>query len=79
MAMYQNMNSQQFAEKVAEIDKSIPDLTDQQIVFQFMELIALLGNGHNRNNLAAKFSFCLHEFQFRASNSNKRKFLKDTG
>ena len=47
VAMYQNMSSQQFAEKVAEIDKSIPDLTDQQIVFQFMELIALLGNGHN--------------------------------
>ncbi|WP_294413030.1 hypothetical protein, partial [Pseudoalteromonas sp.] len=47
VAMYQNMSSQQFAEKVAEIDKSIPILTDQQIVFQFMELIALLGNGHN--------------------------------
>ena len=47
VAMYQNMNPQQFADKVADIDKAIPNLTDQQIVFQFMELIALLGNGHN--------------------------------
>lgn len=47
VAMYQNMSQHQFAEKVAEIDKAIPNLTDQQIVFQFMELIALLGNGHN--------------------------------
>ncbi|TMP63024.1 hypothetical protein CWB79_22435, partial [Pseudoalteromonas sp. S1649] len=45
--LYQNMSSQQFAEKEAEMDKAIPILTDQQIVFQFMELIALLGNGHN--------------------------------
>lgn len=47
VAMYQNMSPQQFAVKVADIDKAIPNLTDQQIIFQFMELIALLGNGHN--------------------------------
>lgn len=47
VAMYQNISPQQFAEKVASIDKAIPIMIDQQIIFQFMELIALLGNGHN--------------------------------
>ena len=47
VAMYQNMTEQQFAQKIAAIDKAIPNLKDEQIVYQFMELIALLGNGHN--------------------------------
>lgn len=47
VAMYQNMTEQEFAQKTAAIDHAIPRLTDAQIVYQFMELIALLGNGHN--------------------------------
>lgn len=47
VAMYQNMTKQQFDKKVEEIYAAIPSLSDEQIVYQFMELIGLLGNGHN--------------------------------
>ncbi len=47
VAMYHKITPAQFNKKVHEIEQSIPKLSDQQIVFQFMELIAMLGNGHN--------------------------------
>lgn len=47
VAMYQNMAEQEFAQKITAIEHAIPRLTDAQIIYQFMELIALLGNGHN--------------------------------
>ena len=37
----------QFNEMVADIDKKIPSLSDQEIIFKFMELVSSLGNGHN--------------------------------
>ncbi len=45
--MYHAVDPETFQNKVDSISAAIPDLTDQEIVFEFMELIGLLGNGHN--------------------------------
>ncbi len=36
-----------FEQKVSNLDRSIPELSDQQIVFAFMQVLGMLGNGHN--------------------------------
>ncbi|WP_354144080.1 tetratricopeptide repeat protein [Altererythrobacter litoralis] len=41
------MSSEEIAQRVAEIDAEIPSLSDQQVVFRFMELVGALGSGHN--------------------------------
>ena len=45
--MYHTISPQAFQSRVDQINKEIPSLTDQQVVFEFMQLLALVGNGHN--------------------------------
>ena len=44
---YHATSEQAFRQQVTSIHEKIPSLTDQQIVFEFMQLVAMLGNGHN--------------------------------
>lgn len=41
------MAGEELQQILAEIDAEIPSLSDQQIVFRFMELVGALGSGHN--------------------------------
>lgn len=45
--MYHSISEDNFERMVATINKKIPTLSDQQIVFEFMKLVASTGNGHN--------------------------------
>lgn len=45
--MYHTISENNFETMVAIIHKKIPTLSDQQIVFEFMKLLASTGNGHN--------------------------------
>jgi tetratricopeptide (TPR) repeat protein len=45
--MYHSVSAEAFQSNVSNIHKQIPSLTDQQVVFKFMELVGSLGNGHN--------------------------------
>ncbi|KAF7785531.1 hypothetical protein PRUB_a4206 [Pseudoalteromonas rubra] len=47
VSAFHRMSEQAFAHKVAQIDKRIPALRDQQIVFELMQLLGMLENGHN--------------------------------
>jgi tetratricopeptide (TPR) repeat protein len=40
-------SAEAFEQKVNDIHRRIPELSDQQVVFAFMELLGMLGNGHN--------------------------------
>ena len=44
---FHHVSEAKFNDKVEEINKQIAELDDQQIIFQFMELLDLLNNGHN--------------------------------
>ena len=44
---YHRISEEELESKANAIAENIPNLSDQQIVFQFMELLASLGNGHN--------------------------------
>ncbi|MCG7566219.1 S41 family peptidase [Pseudoalteromonas sp. CnMc7-15] len=44
---FHHISQKAFTAKVQQIAEAIPDLSDQQIVFQFMSLLGSLGNGHN--------------------------------
>ena len=45
--MYHHVSEAEFTNKVHSIRKAINTLDDQQIVFEFMALLGMLGNGHN--------------------------------
>ncbi len=64
--MYHTVSPDVFENTVDNIDESIPLLNDQQIVFEFMQLLALLGNGHNFivPGFGAKGSFSQIPMQF---------------
>jgi len=40
-------SAEAFEQKVNDIHRRIPELSDQQVVFAFMQLLGTLGNGHN--------------------------------
>jgi tetratricopeptide (TPR) repeat protein len=44
---YHATSAAAFGQKVNDINHRIPELTDKQIVFSFMQLLGMLGNGHN--------------------------------
>ncbi|MCF6437194.1 S41 family peptidase [Pseudoalteromonas sp. MMG022] len=44
---FHSISQADFKAQVDALDKRIPQLSDQQIVFGFMQLIGLLNNGHN--------------------------------
>jgi tetratricopeptide (TPR) repeat protein len=44
---YHKISAEELELKTKSIAENIPNLNDQQIVFQFMELLAAVGNGHN--------------------------------
>ncbi len=45
--IYQSVNKEIFDQMVVTISEKIPVLSDKEIVFEFMKLVASLGNGHN--------------------------------
>ena len=45
--IYHSVNKETFERMVVSIRKKIPSLSDQEIVFEFMKLVAAMGNGHN--------------------------------
>jgi len=45
--VYHSMSEEKFKRMIVEIQKKIPTLSDQEIVFEFMKLVAAVGNGHN--------------------------------
>ena len=45
--MYHSVSPDVFQNSVDDINARIPSLSDQQVVFEFMRLLALVGNGHN--------------------------------
>jgi hypothetical protein len=45
--LYHKISAENFEQKIADIELRIPTLSDQEIVFAFMELVGGLGNGHN--------------------------------
>ncbi|MCO7190185.1 MULTISPECIES: hypothetical protein [unclassified Pseudoalteromonas] len=47
VSAFHRMSEQAFERKVAQIDKRIPALNDQQVVFELMQLLGMLENGHN--------------------------------
>ncbi|MGM0906170.1 MAG: TPR end-of-group domain-containing protein [Pseudomonadota bacterium] len=44
---YHKISAEELELKTKSIAENIPNLNDQQIVFQFMDLLAAVGNGHN--------------------------------
>jgi tetratricopeptide (TPR) repeat protein len=44
---YHATSAAKFEQKVNDINRRIPELSDRQLVFAFMELLGTLGNGHN--------------------------------
>jgi hypothetical protein len=44
---YHATSAAAFEQKVNDINRRIPDLSDRQVVFAFMQLLGTLGNGHN--------------------------------
>lgn len=45
--VYHAISKKRFEKMVTDIFDEIPSLSDQEIVFRFMKLVAALGNGHN--------------------------------
>ncbi|MFT6732000.1 MAG: hypothetical protein ACJAS9_000175 [Polaribacter sp.] len=45
--IYHSVNKKVFEQMVASISDKIPSLSDREIVFGFMKLVAAMGNGHN--------------------------------
>lgn len=45
--VYHSVNKEIFEQMVISISDKIPSLSDQEIVFEFMKLVAAMGNGHN--------------------------------
>jgi len=45
--LHNHMSAQEFQQRALGIKARIPQLTDQEIVFEFMELVGGLGSGHN--------------------------------
>jgi len=64
--LFHSIKKEQFEQHVASITKRIPDLTDQEIVFEFMTLVGSVGNGHNFivPTYSEKGSFSQLPFQF---------------
>jgi len=64
--MYHAISPQAFQGRVDQINKKIPSLTDQQVVFEFMQLLGSVGNGHNFivPGFGAKGSFSQMPMQF---------------
>jgi hypothetical protein len=64
--MYHTVSPEDFQSKISSINKRIPSLTDQQVVFEFMQLLSLVGNGHNFiiPGFGAKGSFSQIPMQF---------------
>jgi tetratricopeptide (TPR) repeat protein len=44
---YHATSAEAFEQKVQDINDRIPELSDKQVVFAFMQLLGTLGNGHN--------------------------------
>lgn len=44
---YHAISAVAFEQKVNDINRRIPELSDKQVVFAFMQLLGTLGNGHN--------------------------------
>ena len=44
---YHATSAAAFEQKVSDINRRIPELSDRQVVFAFMQLLGTLGNGHN--------------------------------
>ncbi|MCJ7591793.1 MAG: hypothetical protein MUO51_10640 [Woeseiaceae bacterium] len=44
---YHATSAAAFEQKVNDINRRIPELSDKQVVFAFMQLLGTLGNGHN--------------------------------
>ena len=44
---YHATSAEAFEQKVNDINRHIPELSDKQVVFAFMQLLGTLGNGHN--------------------------------
>jgi hypothetical protein len=64
--MYHSVSPEDFQSKISSINKRIPSLTDQQVVFEFMQLLGSVGNGHNFiiPGFGAKGSFSQIPMQF---------------
>ncbi|MEW6983514.1 hypothetical protein AAD001_12755 [Colwelliaceae bacterium 6471] len=45
--IYNAVSKESFEKMVSDISNKIPALSDQEIVFEFMQLVAAMGNGHN--------------------------------
>ncbi len=45
--LHNSLSAAEFKNRIDEIDRRIPSLTDQEIVFEFMALMGALGSGHN--------------------------------
>jgi hypothetical protein len=45
--IYHSVTKETFEQMVASISHKIPTLSDREIVFEFMKLVAAMGNGHN--------------------------------
>jgi tetratricopeptide (TPR) repeat protein len=44
---FHSISAESFEKKVSDINRRIPQFTDKQIVFAFMQLLGTMGNGHN--------------------------------
>lgn len=64
--IYHTVSPENFQGKISSINERIPSLTDQQVVFEFMQLLGSVGNGHNFiiPGFAAKGSFSQIPMQF---------------
>jgi tetratricopeptide (TPR) repeat protein len=45
--LHNSLSAAEFEKSINEIDRRIPSLTDQEIIFEFMKLVGALGSGHN--------------------------------
>ncbi|WP_196140829.1 tetratricopeptide repeat protein [Aliikangiella sp. G2MR2-5] len=45
--LYHSLDRTKFEQMIVSIRKKIPELSDQEIVFELMKLVAAVGNGHN--------------------------------
>lgn len=64
--VYHSVSKDNFEKMVANLSSKIPSMSDQEIVFEMMKLVATLGNGHNFivPAYAKKGSFNQLPFQF---------------
>jgi hypothetical protein len=54
-SIFHRTTREQFEKAVAELDKKIPDLDDNQIIFEFAKIFAMIGDGHTQVDWASAF------------------------